>query len=230
MNIAKVLLKELLSSSKTKSQLTELLPKALLESFKDLEQILVVSFSDQVRSNRQNLLPEDMATHSHEEADTMIPLHVLDVLHETKLKVIDFWSPDTDVLILFIDLVAHGHLGEFTNLRFLTGKGANYRAIDVTDLVVSSIGTERAKGLIGLHHFTGADWGGKFVGLSKKTWVSAYFQLPPSDEIVQTFANMGMVHSCLGLQKHICKMTAIFQRGFIHWSDLSAGCIQSEVK
>ena len=190
MNIAKVLLKELLLSSKTKSQLTELLAKALLELFKDLEQILVVSFSDQVQSNHQNLLPEDMATHNHEEADTMIPLHVPDVLRETKLKDIDVWSPDTDVLILLIDLVAHGHLGEFNNLRFLTGKRAKYRAFDVPDRV-SAIGTERDKGLIGLHHFTGADWGGKFVRLSKKTWVSAYLQLPPSDEIVQTFANVG---------------------------------------
>lgn len=190
MNIAKVPLRELLSSSKSKAQLTVLLAKALLESFKDSEQKLVVSFSDQVRSNRQNLLPEDMTTHNHEEADTMIPLHVLDVLRETKQKDIDVWSPDTDVLILLIDLVACGHLGEFANLRFLTGKGAKYRAIDIPDRV-SAIGAERAKGLIGLHHFTGADWGGKFVGLSKKTWVSAYLQLPPSDQIVQTFANMG---------------------------------------
>ena len=136
MNIAKVSLKELLSSSKTKSQLTEL-AKVLLESFNDSEQILVLSFSDQVRSNLQNLLPEDMATHNHEEADTMIPLHVLDVLRETKLKDIDVWSPDTDVLILLIDMVAHGHLGEFTNLRFLTGKGAKYRAIDVPDQVIN---------------------------------------------------------------------------------------------
>ena len=80
----------------------------------------------------------------------------LDVIRETKLKNIDGWSPDTDVLILLIDLVANGQLGESTNLRFLTGNGARYRAIDVSDRV-SVIGTERAKGRVGFHHFTGAD-------------------------------------------------------------------------
>jgi len=33
---------------------------------------------------------------------------------------------------------------------------------------VSVIGMDKSKGLIGLHHFTAADWGGKFVGVSKK--------------------------------------------------------------
>jgi len=37
-----------------------------------------------------------------------------------------------------------------------------------------------------LHHFTGADWGGKFAGVFKKTWVSAYLLLPVTDEIVWT--------------------------------------------
>ena len=72
------------------------------------EKILVGSFSDQVRANHLNILPEDMTAHNHEEADTMIPLHVLDVIRETKLKNTDVWSPDTDVLILLIDLVANG--------------------------------------------------------------------------------------------------------------------------
>ena len=42
-----------------------------------------------------------------------------------------------------------------------------------------------------MHHFTGADWGGNFVGVSKKTWISNYLSLPPNDEIVRTFTSMG---------------------------------------
>ena len=49
----------------------------------------------------------------------------------------------------------------------LTGKVAKYRAIDVRDRVVA-LRPEKSGCLIGLHHFTGADWGGKFVELSKK--------------------------------------------------------------
>jgi len=41
---------------------------------------------------------------------------------------------------------------------------------------------DKSKGLIGLHHFTGADWGGKFVGVSKKTWIYNYLSLPPNDD------------------------------------------------
>jgi len=160
-------LKELLSNSKTKSQLTGLFAEALLQAFANSKQDLVVACVDKVRSNRSNL-PEDMKTHNHEEADNMIPLHVLDAIRESRFSQIDVWSPDTDVLVLLMDLVANGHLKSPTTLQFLTGKGAKYRKIDVGDRV-AAIGRQKSKGLIGLHHFTGADWGGKFVGVSKKS-------------------------------------------------------------
>ena len=47
-----------------------------------------------------------MFTHNHEEADTMIHLHVIDAISDSTLRAIDVWSPDTDVLILLMDLVA----------------------------------------------------------------------------------------------------------------------------
>ena len=73
-------MKELLSKSRTKSQLTELLAEALLNKFKDSDQDLVVSYENLVKSNNADLLPDDMKTHTHEEADTMIPLHILDAV------------------------------------------------------------------------------------------------------------------------------------------------------
>ena len=91
---------------------------------------------------------------------------------------------DTDVFVLLMDMAARGHFREFTTLRLLSGRGAKYRAIDVQEQV-SIIGTAKSKGLIGFHNFTGSDWGGKFVGVSKKTWVLAYLSLAPDDEIVQ---------------------------------------------
>ena len=190
MNIVKISLKELLANSKTTSQLTELLAQALLETFKESKLNLVVSYHDKVRYNTTDLLPYGMTTHGHEEADTMIPLHVVDIVRRSKLRTIDVWSPDTDVLVLLIGMATNAHLGVLTTLRLLTGKVAKYRAIDVRDRVVA-LGPEKSRGLIGLHHFTGADWGGKFVGVSKKTIISAYLSLPPEDEIVQTFTNMG---------------------------------------
>ena len=33
---------------------------------------------------------------------------------------------------------------------------------------VHATGSLKSQGLIGLHNFTGADWGGKFVGITKE--------------------------------------------------------------
>ena len=127
MNIAKITLKQLLTNSKTKSQLTELLVQALLETFKESKLELVVSYHDKVRCNTPDLLPYGMTTHGHEEADTVIPLHVVDIVRGSKLRTIDVWSPDTDVLVLLIDLAANNHLGVLITLRLLTGNVAKYR-------------------------------------------------------------------------------------------------------
>jgi len=118
-------------------------------------------------------LTETMFTHNHEEADTMIPLHAIDTIGKSTLRDIDVWSPDANVLILQMDLVAHGRLGVFTKLNFLTGKGDKYRSINIRECL-SVIGREKCQGLIGFHNFTGADWGGKFVGISKKSWITSY--------------------------------------------------------
>jgi len=43
-----------------------------------------------------------------------------------------------------------------------------------------------------LASFHNADWGTKFVGVSKKTWISNYLSLPPNDEIVRTLTSMNL--------------------------------------
>ena len=97
------------------------------------------------------------------------------------LRDIDVWSPDTDVLVLPVDLVTHGRLGTFTNLHFLTGKGDKYRSNNIRERV-TVIGRETFQGLIGFHNFTVADWGGKFVGISRKSGsLHVYVSLPNDD-------------------------------------------------
>ena len=49
----------------------------------------------------------------------------------------------------------------------------------------------KSKGLIGLHNFTGADWGGKCVGISKETWIKSYLLLDDPDVIVTSFQALG---------------------------------------
>ncbi|KAL5007663.1 hypothetical protein ScPMuIL_016469 [Solemya velum] len=53
------------------------------------------------------------------QADTMIPLQILDIVRQSDLEAIDVRSQDTDVLILLIDVAANVYLNEHTQ-RLLT--------------------------------------------------------------------------------------------------------------
>ena len=68
-------------------------------------------------------------------------------------------------------------------LKFLTGKDIQER--------VHSIGISKSQGLVGFHNFTGADWGGRFVGISKKTWIEAHLKLEENDPVVSCFRQLG---------------------------------------
>ena len=54
------------------------------------------------------------------------------------------YSPDTDVYVLLIDVVANGRIGALTRLLLVTGKKLKKRTIDIVDRV-RAMGFERAK-------------------------------------------------------------------------------------
>ena len=60
--------------------------------------------------------------------------------------------------------------------------------------LVRAIGCRKCQGLIGLHNFSGADWGGKFVGITKKTWVRKYMDLSDDDPALNCFIMLGESH------------------------------------
>ena len=127
--------------------------------------------------------------HAHEEADTLMPHQVLACVEEDHRREICVWSPGTDVLTLLMNLASR-RLGTQTRLKFLTGKAAKCREIDVMERV-NTIGIHKSQGLVGLHNFSGADWGGKFVGISKKKWADAYLKLKEDDLVVACFGQLG---------------------------------------
>ena len=168
MSLQKVPLRDLLSCCKTKAGITKYFAKGLLEAFAGKETIcLFVSYENKIEVNQPHTLNADFVSHSHEEADTQIPLHVLHSISESMFKYIVVESLDTDVLALLMDLVANSHLGVLTSLILHTGTGKKARRIDVVERV-ESIGKAKCKGLVGLHLFSGSDWGGKFVGIAKQ--------------------------------------------------------------
>lgn len=131
MSIKTVSLRNLLSCSKIKGQLAMLLAKGLLEEFKGKDLRLIVSYDTNIRINTPHRPEEDFLTQEHEEDDSQITFHVLHFIKDCVYKHIVVSSPDTDVLVLLIDLVAHGRLGSLTTLKFHTGKGNKFRKIDV---------------------------------------------------------------------------------------------------
>ena len=188
-SLAAVSLKSLLTSTKTKRNLTEFLAEGLLQHFTG--PIVVV----QGGTARSNLLDvtEELQTHSHEEADTLIPLHVLDVCSNRTMVHVDIHCSDTDILLLLMDLVANDRHGSTNKISMVkTGKFKGKSSVDVVERV-QVLGTAKARGLVGFHNFTGADWGGKFVGISKETWMKAYLELPDHDDALPAFQRLGTI-------------------------------------
>ena len=47
------------------------------------------------------------------------------------------------------------------------------------------------KVFVGLHNLSGSDWSGKFVGITKKTWVDDYMTLDEDDQAIICFKGLG---------------------------------------
>ena len=44
------------------------------------------------------------------------------------------------------------------------------------------------------HNFSGADWGGKFVGVTKERWIKHYFSLNDADPVIDIFQQLGTLN------------------------------------
>lgn len=180
-------IKELLSASKTKRKLTCMFGEGLLNYFTSKDSFkLVVVYDDLIKGIGFEYI------HTHEEADTLIPNQVIASTTCGAYRNISVWSPDTDVLLLLLDLVASRQIASTISLKFHTGKGKKKREIDIIERV-QVIGQRKCQGLLGLHNFSGADWGGKFIGISKKSWIQAYLKLDDDDPVIECFKALGCI-------------------------------------
>ena len=101
---------------------------------------------------------------------------------------IDVYSPDTDVFIYLMDMFSNNYIEG--KLCFITGIGKAMRTIDIRARY-EALGCEKSKGLLGPHAFSGADWGGKFAGISKSRWIKNYLKLDSSSEVLDVFKKLG---------------------------------------
>ena len=77
-----------------------------------------------------------------------------------------------------------------TKRKILTRKGAKHREIDIC-AQVKAVGRHKSRAVLGFCHVTGTDWGGKFVGLSKKTWMTVFLSHDDNDPIVEKISLPG---------------------------------------
>ncbi|KAG1663781.1 putative proline--tRNA ligase, mitochondrial [Nymphon striatum] len=119
--------------------------------------------------------------HNQEEADTLIPLHCLNAASSKPGCSIDVFTVDTDVYVLLIYIFSF--LLPPCKLYMHAGRGKSYRVLDIEESC-RKIGSRKCNALLGMHAFTGSDWGGKFSGITKRKWMKLFLELDDSDEIL----------------------------------------------
>ena len=107
----------------------------------------------------------ELMNHDHEEADTLLILHALDVAKDNAFKGMYRPFADTDVFLLLI--YYYHSLPHLT--YFQTGTGESQRNIDFQSWY-EAIGVNHAQVILGFHVLTGCDQIGQFFGKTKLSW------------------------------------------------------------
>ena len=190
MCVKKTSVAELIGSRVSKSQIAHYFSQGLLDEYKGSEVKLIVTCAGRILINQPHSLPPEFTTHSHEEADTQMPLLISHSLSNDKYKHFDVYSPDTDVLVELMDLVSNGVSGELTGITMHAGTQRSPQKIDIRDRV-RCVGIRKSQALLGFHIFTGEDHGNKYVGITKQTWCKRFFNLPDDSPIIDAFIRLG---------------------------------------
>ena len=146
---------------KTKQDLTIYLAEKVKIKFDELGIPYIITYDATSYANISNL-QEDLTSHEHEEAVTLLILHTIEIAKRIPFCECVIYSPDTDVFLLLIYYYPSSPMVT----KVWTGRGENLRLID-TKKCYESLGSSHVSALLGFHTFTGCDQTGKFNGKSK---------------------------------------------------------------
>ena len=124
--------------------------------------------------------PEELKFHSHEEADTLIVLHSIEVAKRNPFCQLYVACSDTDVLLLLL----YFYLQICNNTVF----HATTREINV-GCAYNALGNEKSMALLGFHAFTGCDLTRRFSGFLKITCFDTI--LKSNYFVCKAFASLG---------------------------------------
>lgn len=167
----------------TKHDLTEYLAKNLINQLLETQKLFVVTYHNISISNIPGYNPK-LKVHQHEEADTLIILHALDVAAKDPHCDLRIVSPDTDVLLLLI----YYYPQLCIRTVFKGRKGKDIRKIEIGK-AYEALTPKYASALLGFHTFTGCDVTGKFNGKSKLHCWKQFLNC--CDDEVEAFSYLG---------------------------------------
>ena len=177
MDITNISMNTLLSQKQTKDELTLLLQNSIAKEAESSRKVMVCVAGTERKTNRPDFMDAAMLKHYHEEADTLIPLHCLDAANSRPGCSIDVFTFNS-LHSLHCKLYMHA------------GRGKSFRVLDIKECC-RKLGSRKCNPLVGMHTFTGSDWGGKFSGITKRKWMKLFLDLDDSDEILDALGYLG---------------------------------------
>ena len=148
--------KEFLSSAKTKEELIIYLSEKFIREFLHQNKQFVVVYDNKCETNISSF-DNNLRVHCHEEADTLIVLHGIDVAKRDPLQELYIDCCDTDVFLLFLYYVE-----KLCTKIVFNGKN------DCVDIGMLYEVLDKVRALPGYHAFTGCDQTGKFRRVFKR--------------------------------------------------------------
>ena len=135
-----------MSSAKTKEELTIYLSEKLIREFLHQNKQFVVVHDNKFETNISNF-GNNLHVHCHEEADTLIVLHGINVAKRDLFQELYIACFDTDVFLLFLYYFEKLCMRTVFNGKNDVDIGMLYEVLD----------KEKVRALPGFHTFTGCD-------------------------------------------------------------------------
>ena len=176
-------LKQLLAHIETKKDLTTYLTEYTQQVLQDEGLNYSITHNLVTVTNIQDF-HIGLKNHDHEEADTLLVLHAIDVAKQDLFTECYVFSPDTDVFLLLIYYCESLPLVTY----FRTGRGSDERDINIKQCF-EALGARRSTAILGFHVLTGCDQIGRFSGKSKTTWWKSFMKA--DGEILQALSCLG---------------------------------------
>ena len=197
---------------RNKTELFRFLSEKIITSI-ETNKIVVTAFEDKALISKGAMV-ENLSPCNHEEADTRVFLHALDMRRHNSIEHVMIKTVDTDVVVLAVALFAELNIKELW-IDFGSGQNQAYYPIHT---IYNSLGPEKSKGLLFFHAFTGCDQTSFFANCRKKSAWSTWFNF---DGVTETFIKLSSKPTITTVKEAM----PMLERFVVLMYDRSSNCI-----